>query len=174
MHSAAGLGQPAGALLVSCLGRGRYLYGEEGVETAALAEVFGLLCSHCDAVSSSSSPLLLSSLPFFPSPGRIRCIAKTIQLWAAAHEGLDYSPAASAPHAPYAQAFAEIAPARGPSGDAEGEPGEGGVPTAGFFAGGEIGPVGYRSYTHSYTSSLAVFRPRYAAATAAAAAAAAR
>jgi small ligand-binding sensory domain FIST len=35
------------------------------------------------------------------------------------------------------------------------------VPVAGFFAAGEIGPVGYRSYTHSYTSSIALFRPRY-------------
>ena len=34
------------------------------------------------------------------------------------------------------------------------------VPTAGFFAGSEIGPVGYRSYTHSHVASLALFRPR--------------
>ena len=35
------------------------------------------------------------------------------------------------------------------------------VPTAGFFAGSEIGPIGYRSYTHSFVASLALFRPRY-------------
>jgi small ligand-binding sensory domain FIST len=31
------------------------------------------------------------------------------------------------------------------------------VPTAGFFAAGEIGPVGRRNFLHSYTASLAVF-----------------
>ena len=35
------------------------------------------------------------------------------------------------------------------------------VPLAGFFATAEIGPVGYRSYTHSYTTALALFRPRH-------------
>ena len=84
-----------GALMVSCLGRGRYLYGETGVETAAFAAAFGNKVG------------------------------------------------------------------QGKSEEAAGEA-EGPVPfpMAGFFAGGEIGPVGYRSYTHSYTSSLAVFRPR--------------
>ena len=81
IHAKAGVGAPAGAMLVSCLGRGQYLYGEPNVETAALA-------------------------------------------------------------AAYASD----------------------VPVAGFFAGGEIGPVGYRSYTHSFTSSLALFRPRERAA----------
>ena len=81
--------EPAGALLVSCLGRGRYLYGESGVETAAVAAAFR-------------------------------------------RKGV------------------------GQSNSEQGEP----LALAGFFAGGEIGPVGYRSYTHSYTSSLAVFRPR--------------
>lgn len=36
----------------------------------------------------------------------------------------------------------------------------GDVPIAGFFAGGEIGPVGNRSYMHSHTASAALFRPR--------------
>ena len=82
-----------GALMVSCLGRGRYLYGETGVETKA-----------------------------------------------------------------FAAAFARKKVGQGKSdGEAEGPVPP---PMAGFFAGGEIGPVGYRSYTHSYTSSLAVFRPR--------------
>ena len=34
----------------------------------------------------------------------------------------------------------------------------GGCPVAGFFAGGEIGPVGGRTYVHGFTSSLALFR----------------
>jgi small ligand-binding sensory domain FIST len=33
----------------------------------------------------------------------------------------------------------------------------GGVPTAGFFAAGEIGPVGGRSFLHGFTATLAVF-----------------
>jgi small ligand-binding sensory domain FIST len=33
----------------------------------------------------------------------------------------------------------------------------GSVPTAGFFAQGELGPVGGRNFAHSYTASLAVF-----------------
>jgi hypothetical protein len=36
-------------------------------------------------------------------------------------------------------------------------------PTAGLFAGGEIGPVGARTYLHSFTTSLALFRDREAA-----------
>jgi small ligand-binding sensory domain FIST len=32
-----------------------------------------------------------------------------------------------------------------------------GAPTAGFFAGGEIGPVGVRSFLHSFTATVAVF-----------------
>lgn len=32
-------------------------------------------------------------------------------------------------------------------------------PLAGFFAGGEIGPIGRRSYVHGHTASLAIFRP---------------
>ena len=83
--------EPMGALLVSCLGRGRYLYGETGVETAAFVD-------------------------------------------ALTRKGV------------------------GQSQSERGAP----LAVAGFFAGGEIGPVGYRSYTHSYTSSLAVFRPRSA------------
>ena len=35
----------------------------------------------------------------------------------------------------------------------------GDVPLAGFFAGGEIGPVGDATFLHGYTSSFAVFRP---------------
>jgi small ligand-binding sensory domain FIST len=31
------------------------------------------------------------------------------------------------------------------------------VPTAGFFAAGEIGPVGRHNFLHSYTASLALF-----------------
>jgi small ligand-binding sensory domain FIST len=34
------------------------------------------------------------------------------------------------------------------------------VPVAGFFAMGEIGPVGKRNFLHGYTASVAVFRPR--------------
>lgn len=34
------------------------------------------------------------------------------------------------------------------------------LPLAGFFAGGEIGPVGPRSYLHGHTASLALFRRR--------------
>ena len=33
----------------------------------------------------------------------------------------------------------------------------GGAPTAGFFAQGELGPVGGRNFVHAYTASLAVF-----------------
>ncbi|MCC7408459.1 MAG: FIST C-terminal domain-containing protein, partial [Phycisphaeraceae bacterium] len=35
----------------------------------------------------------------------------------------------------------------------------GDVPLAGFFAAGEIGPIGNRSFLHSHTATLAVFRP---------------
>jgi small ligand-binding sensory domain FIST len=34
------------------------------------------------------------------------------------------------------------------------------IPVAGFFAQGEIGPVGGRNFLHGYTASVAVFRPR--------------
>jgi small ligand-binding sensory domain FIST len=34
------------------------------------------------------------------------------------------------------------------------------IPVAGFFANGEIGPVGGKTFLHGYTSSLAVFRER--------------
>ncbi|MHC5023276.1 MAG: FIST signal transduction protein [Planctomycetota bacterium] len=34
------------------------------------------------------------------------------------------------------------------------------VPIAGFFAAGEIGPLGDRSYVHGHTASLTLFRPR--------------
>lgn len=34
------------------------------------------------------------------------------------------------------------------------------VPVAGFFAAGEIGPVGGRNFLHGFTASVAVFRPR--------------
>ena len=33
----------------------------------------------------------------------------------------------------------------------------GGAPTAGFFAAGEIGPVGGRSFLHGFTATVAVF-----------------
>ncbi len=36
----------------------------------------------------------------------------------------------------------------------------GGAPTAGFFAAGEIGPVGGRSFLHGFTATLAVFPTR--------------
>lgn len=36
----------------------------------------------------------------------------------------------------------------------------GDVPTAGFFANGEIGPVGGEPFLHGYTASIALFRPR--------------
>jgi small ligand-binding sensory domain FIST len=31
------------------------------------------------------------------------------------------------------------------------------LPVAGFFAGGEIGPVGGKNYLHGYTASMALF-----------------
>ncbi|MBI1372412.1 MAG: hypothetical protein GC159_06585 [Phycisphaera sp.] len=34
------------------------------------------------------------------------------------------------------------------------------VPLAGFFAAGEIGPIGHQNFLHGFTSSLAVFRPK--------------
>jgi len=34
-----------------------------------------------------------------------------------------------------------------------------GAPVAGFFAAGEIGPVGGESLLHSFTATLAVFGP---------------
>jgi small ligand-binding sensory domain FIST len=33
------------------------------------------------------------------------------------------------------------------------------VPVAGFFAAGEIGPVGRRNFLHGFTASVALFRP---------------
>jgi small ligand-binding sensory domain FIST len=33
----------------------------------------------------------------------------------------------------------------------------GGAPAAGFFAAGEIGPVGGRSFLHGFTATLALF-----------------
>jgi len=33
----------------------------------------------------------------------------------------------------------------------------GGAPVAGFFAAGEIGPVGGRSFLHGFTATVAVF-----------------
>jgi small ligand-binding sensory domain FIST len=33
------------------------------------------------------------------------------------------------------------------------------VPMAGFFAAGEIGPIGHQNFVHGFTASLAVFRP---------------
>ncbi len=36
------------------------------------------------------------------------------------------------------------------------------IPIAGFFAAGEIGPVGGRNFLHGFTASVAVFRPRAA------------
>jgi small ligand-binding sensory domain FIST len=36
----------------------------------------------------------------------------------------------------------------------------GDVPTAGFFANGEIGPVGGQPFLHGYTASIALFRER--------------
>ena len=33
----------------------------------------------------------------------------------------------------------------------------GGVPAAGFFAAGEIGPVGGESFLHGFTATVAVF-----------------
>ncbi len=40
--------------------------------------------------------------------------------------------------------------------------GDAGVPLAGFFAAGEIGPVGGRSFIHGHTASAVVFRARHA------------
>jgi small ligand-binding sensory domain FIST len=36
----------------------------------------------------------------------------------------------------------------------------GAIPLAGFFAQGEIGPVGGRNFLHGYTASLALFAER--------------
>jgi small ligand-binding sensory domain FIST len=33
----------------------------------------------------------------------------------------------------------------------------GAIPIAGFFAGGEIGPVSGKNYLHGYTASMALF-----------------
>lgn len=38
----------------------------------------------------------------------------------------------------------------------------GALPVGGFFGGGEIGPVGERTYLHGYTSAIAIFAPRSA------------
>jgi small ligand-binding sensory domain FIST len=35
----------------------------------------------------------------------------------------------------------------------------GGAPAAGFFAAGEIGPVGGETFLHGFTATLAVFAP---------------
>ncbi|MCC7406585.1 MAG: hypothetical protein IT442_00840, partial [Phycisphaeraceae bacterium] len=35
----------------------------------------------------------------------------------------------------------------------------GDFPLAGFFAAGEIGPIGPRSFLHAHTATLALFRP---------------
>ena len=34
------------------------------------------------------------------------------------------------------------------------------VPIAGFFAAGELGPVGQKNFIHGHTASFALFRPR--------------
>jgi small ligand-binding sensory domain FIST len=44
-----------------------------------------------------------------------------------------------------------------PDHDAEAVQRELGTPAAGFFAAGEIGPVGGRSFLHGFTATLAVF-----------------
>jgi len=67
---------PAGGLMVSCVGRGAALYGEEGVESAVLQQSMGSLA------------------------------------------------------------------------------------LAGFFAGGEIGPVGARTFVHTYTTTVGLLRAR--------------
>ena len=36
----------------------------------------------------------------------------------------------------------------------------GGVPCAGMFCAGEIGPVGERNFLHGHTASIAILRPR--------------
>jgi small ligand-binding sensory domain FIST len=36
----------------------------------------------------------------------------------------------------------------------------GGLPLAGFFAQGEIGPIGGQNFIHGFTASVAIFRPR--------------
>ena len=33
------------------------------------------------------------------------------------------------------------------------------IPTAGFFAAGELGPIGGKNYLHGYTASIALFAP---------------
>ncbi len=87
---------PAGALLITCNGRGQRFFGRPDHDARALQR------------------------PFLPTPG-----GET-----AAKAGWELS-AAEAP-----------------------------VPTAGFFAAGEIGPVGDQSYLHGFTACAALFRPR--------------
>jgi small ligand-binding sensory domain FIST len=36
----------------------------------------------------------------------------------------------------------------------------GDVPVAGFFCGGEFGPVGGRNFVHGFTASIALFHER--------------
>ena len=35
----------------------------------------------------------------------------------------------------------------------------GGVPAAGMFCAGEVGPVGERNFPHGHTASIAILRP---------------
>jgi small ligand-binding sensory domain FIST len=95
-------GPPAGAMLFTCNGRGKRLFGEPNHDAGAVARAFAL-----------------------PEPGE--------QL---AKAGRTIAPAAAA-----------------------GDPGAlPGVPLAGFFAAGEIGPVGTGVFLHGQTAALALFR----------------
>lgn len=96
-------GPPAGAMLFTCNGRGKRLFGEASHDASAVSRAFAL-----------------------PEPGE--------QL---------------------AKAGRKVAPA-----SAAGEPGDlhAAPPLAGFFAAGEIGPVGDGVFLHGQTAALALFR----------------
>lgn len=96
-------GPPAGAMLFTCNGRGKRLFGEPSHDAAAVSRAFAL-----------------------PEPGE--------QL---------------------AKAGRRVAPAP-IAGEAGSLPM---VPLAGFFAAGEIGPVGDGVFLHGQTAALALFRP---------------
>ncbi len=87
-------GPPAGAILVTCAGRGERFFGKQNLDTVAIQRAF--------------------------------------------------LPAESGPEA--AKSGRAIDPHRM------------GIPLAGFFAAGEIGPVGNQSFVHSYTACLGCFR----------------
>jgi hypothetical protein len=118
---------PAGALVVSYLGRGEMLYGAAGA-----------------ARGSSCMQMWLRTLRSWRitgSPARSPAIASARAL---APESIDLE-------------MSELIGCRRPgleSSELAEVWGAGAVPAAGFFAGGEFGPVGSRSHTHSMLRPL--------------------